>query len=350
MTFNPKGMATAIGSFPHKEATKACELILKSLPENPHWPQLPNMDFREQMEIQYCEGFPCVVIEEDKQRMYFNTAGDVTNDLEKFYENVANENYEYFKISPSFSRGIYEMEKFLGKIDRSKIKYFKSQITGPVTFGLSTVDENKRALFYNEIFRDVIIKGITMKAKWMVNKFRAFGIDQICFVDEPILTGFGSSTYVSVQKSDVVGTLGEVVEALHEDKILVGTHCCGNTEWNLLIDAGVDIISFDSFEFGDTIGYYPDKVNAYLKKGGVLAFGAVPTSEKIKNETAESLFTKLEHVVDNLTKKGIDKDLIWEKCLLTPSCGTGSLSIDLSEKILSDLSEVSKKVKSKYTK
>jgi hypothetical protein len=350
MSFNPKGMATAIGSFPHKEASKACDLIMKSIPEIPIWPQLPNMDFHEQMEIQYCEGFPCVVIEEEKQRMYFNIGGDIDAELAKFYEHVANEDYEYFKISPKYSRGIYEMEKYLNGIDRKNIKYFKSQITGPVTFGLSTVDENKKALFYNEIFRDVIIKGISMKAKWMVNKFRAFGLEQICFVDEPILTGFGSSTYVSVQKSDVVSCLGEVVETLHADNTLVGTHCCGNTEWNLLIDAGVDIISFDSFEFGDTIGYYPDQVNAFLKKGGVLAFGAVPTSDKIKNVTADNLFAKLEHVVEILTKKGIDKDLIWEKCLLTPSCGTGSLSVELSEKILTDLSEVSKKVKSKYSK
>jgi methionine synthase II (cobalamin-independent) len=350
MNFNPKGIATAIGSFPHKDAAKACELVLKYIPEMPIWPQLPNIDFKEQMEIQYCEGFPCVILDESKQRMYFNIGGDITNDLEKFFEHIASEDYDYFKISPSFSRGIYEMEKQLAGVDKNKTKYFKSQITGPVTFGLSTVDENKKALFYDDMFRDVIIKGITMKAKWLINKFRAFGQQQVCFVDEPILTGFGSSTYVSVQKDDVVNSLGEVVEALHADNALIGTHCCGNTEWNLLIDAGVDMISFDSFEFGETIGYYPEKVNEYLKKGGVLTFGAIPTSEKIRNETTDSLFTRLETVVENLSKKGIKKDLIWEKCLLTPSCGTGSLPIELSEKIMVHLSEVSEKVKNKYSK
>jgi hypothetical protein len=346
MSFNPHCKATAIGSSPHTNPEIACNLVLSTIPEIPIWPQLPNTDFREQMEIQYSEGFPCVIIDEIKQRMYFNTSGDVTNDLEKFYENVFNENLEYFKISPEFSRGIYQMEKKLSAADRSSIKYFKNQITGPVTFGLATVDENKRAIYYNEMFRDIVVKGITMKAKWLLNKFKKFGLDQICFVDEPILTGFGSSTYVGVNRNDVISCLSEVVEALHKENALIGTHCCGNTDWSIIMDAGVDIVNFDAYEYGETIGYYANETKAFLDKGGVLAWGIVPTSEKILHETPESLVRKLEQNVNNLAGKGIDKNLIWEKCLLTPSCGTGSLSVELSENVFNQLNTVSKLLQS----
>ena len=37
----------------------------------------------------------------------------------------------------------------------------------------------------------------------------------ICFIDEPILSAFGSSTYVSVKREDVVAHLKEVIEAVH---------------------------------------------------------------------------------------------------------------------------------------
>jgi hypothetical protein len=342
MNFDPHCKATAIGSFPHADPEIACDLVLSTIPEIPIWPQLPNTDFREQMEIQYSEGLPCVIIDEIKQRMYFDTSGDVTNELEKFYENVLNENLEYFKISREFSRGIYQMEKKLSEADRSSIKYFKSQITGPVTFGLATVDENKRAIYYNEIFRDVIVKGITMKARWLLNKFKSFGHDQICFVDEPILTGFGSSTYVGLHRNDIIACLNEVVEALHKEDALVGTHCCGNTDWSIIMDAGVDIVNFDAYEYGDTIGYYANETKAFLNKGGVLAWGIVPTSEKILHETPESLVRKLEQNINNLAGKGIDKNLIWEKCLLTPGCGTGSLSVELSENVFHQLNAVSR--------
>jgi len=342
MPFNPKCMATAIGSFPHQDTAVACNFILSTIPEIPVWPQLPKADFREQMEIQYSEGLPGVVLDKKKQRMFFDTSGDITSNLERFYENYVAENLDYFKISPEFSRGIYEMEKRLAEKDQTELKYFKSQVTGPITTGLGRVDENKRAIYYNDIFRDVIVKGMEMKARWLLQKFKFLGCNQICFIDEPILSGFGSSTYVSVQRPDVVNYLKDVIEAIHKEDGLAGIHCCGNTEWTILIDAGVDIISFDAYEFGETISYYSENVKTFLEKGGVLAWGIVPTSEKINQENPESLIKKLENVIENLANKGVDKNLIWERCLLTPSCGIGSLSVELSEKIFYQLSEVSK--------
>ncbi len=345
MTFFPKCLATGIGSFPDLDAGKVCDLILETIPEIPVWPQLSNANFREQMEIQYSEGLPCVVLDEAKSKMIIDTSGDPTSELEKFYENFVMENLDYFRISPEFSRGLYAMEEKLKAALPPSLLFFKHQVTGPITFGLATVDENKRAIYYNDVFRDTVVKGIIMKARWLLNRFKNFGFKQICFVDEPILSAFGSSTYVSLQKADVVEYLNEVVEAIHQEGALVGTHCCGNTEWPILIDAGVDIISFDAYEFGDTIGYYPEQVKGFLEKRGVIAWGIVPTSEKIKVETTGSLHKKLEERIDNLAEKGIDKDLIWDQCLLTPSCGTGSLSVELSNKIFQELSRLSQQLR-----
>ncbi|MBN2320784.1 MAG: hypothetical protein JXR49_17020 [Acidobacteria bacterium] len=345
MRFSPQGLATAIGSFPHREPEAACELILKHIPEIPIWPQLPNADFREQMEIQYSEGMPCVVVDEEKERIYFETGGDPTGELEKFYENVVEENLDYFRISPEYSRGLYHMEEKLSSMDLSSVQFLKCHVTGPLTFGLSKTDENKRSIYYNEIFRDVVVKGIALKARWLLQKFHPLGCRQICFVDEPIFSAFGSSTYVSLQRSDVVDCLGEVVEAIHKEGALAGAHCCGNTEWTILIDAGVDIMSFDAFGYGETIGYYADRIKDFLGNGGVLACGMVPTSEMIREQTPDSLVQKLDAFVKNLVSKGIDENLIVQQCLLTPSCGTGSLTVALAEEIFQKLSDVSRLIR-----
>ncbi|NOR15852.1 MAG: hypothetical protein GQ544_09115, partial [Candidatus Aminicenantes bacterium] len=320
----------------------ACDVILNSIPDIPIWPQLPNANFREEMEIQYSEGFPCVELDEAKQRMFFKTDVDITSDFEKFYENYLADNLDYFKITPEYSRGIYAMEQRLLENPPPSLQYFKSHVTGPMTVGLGRVDENKRAIYYNDMFRDLIIKGTEMKVRWVLNKFKFLGCPQICFIDEPILSAFGSSTYVSVQRPEVVEHLQECVAAVHKEGALAGIHCCGNTEWTILIDAGVDIISFDAYEYAESIAYYSDQTRSYLEKGGVLAWGIIPTSEKINQETPDSLVAKLKAGIDHLASKGINKELIWEKCLLTPSCGTGSLSVELSEKIFAQLSEVSR--------
>jgi methionine synthase II (cobalamin-independent) len=345
MSFNPNGLATAIGSLPHQDPEAACRVILDSIPEIPIWPQLPATDFRESMEIQYSEGLPGVVLDAAAGRMYFDTAADITAELEKFYENYMAENIDFFGISPAFSRGIYAMEKALAAGRRAGLHYFKNHVTGPMTIGLGRTDENKRAIYYNEMMRDVVIKGTEMKARWMLKKFRGLGVPQICFIDEPILSAFGSSTYVSVQRADVVRALGEVIAAVHKDGGLTGVHCCGNTEWTILIDAGTDVINFDAYDYGETIAFYPGQVQAFLEKGGVLAWGIVPTSAKIAAETPETLLAKLRAAVDHLAAKGIPKSLIWEKCLVTPSCGTGSLSVDLAERVFSHLGEVSRRLR-----
>jgi methionine synthase II (cobalamin-independent) len=297
------------------------------------------------MEIQYSEGLPGVVLDPAAGRMHFDTAADITAELEKFYENYMAENLEYFKISPAFSRGITAMEKALAAERPAGIRYFKNHVTGPMTVGLGRTDENKRAIYYNEMMRDVVVKGAEMKARWMLRKFQGLGVPEICFIDEPILSAFGSSTYVSVQRSDVVHDLAEVIAAVHKEGGLAGIHCCGNTEWTILIDAGTDVISFDAFDYGETIAYYPSQIRGYLEKGGVLAWGIVPTSVKIAAETPETLLAKLRSAVDNLAAKGIPKSLIWEKCLVTPSCGTGSLAVDLAERVFSHLGEVSRRLR-----
>jgi methionine synthase II (cobalamin-independent) len=195
------------------------------------------------------------------------------------------------------------------------------------------------------MMRDVVVKGTEMKARWMLRKFKGLGVPELCFIDEPILSAFGSSTYVSVQRSDVVHHLSEVIAAVHKEGGLAGIHCCGNTEWTILVDAGTDVISFDAFDYGETIAYYPGPIQGYLERGGVLAWGIVPTSAKIAAETPESLINRLHSAVDNLAAKGVPKSLIWEKCLVTPSCGTGSLPVDLAEKVFSHLGEVSRRLR-----
>ena len=134
------------------------------------------------------------------------------------------------------------------------------QTTGPISFGLTIVDENKRAIYYNPEFIDVVVKALAMKCRWQIRKFRPYAENMICFIDEPILSAFGSSTYVSVTRDDVVAKLGEVIEAVHAEGALAGVHCCGNTEWSILIDAGVDIVNFDAFDYGETIALYPEAV------------------------------------------------------------------------------------------
>jgi hypothetical protein len=265
------------------------------------------------MEVQYSEGIPRVVIDRAKERMYIDTTGDTSTDLAAFYEKYVAEDIDAFRITPEFSKGIYAMESALQAAGGTR-PFVKVQTTGPLSFGLTIVDENKRAIYYNAEFVDVVVKALAMKCRWQIRKFKKFAKDTICFIDEPILSAFGSSTYVSVTREDAVAKLNEVVEAVHAEGALAGVHCCGNTEWPILIDAGVDIVNFDAFDYGDTILLYANAMKDYLKAGKVMAFGIVPTnSAKIHAQTSDSLVAKF----------GSGHSVLWHRIVAGSRCRVG---------------------------
>jgi hypothetical protein len=355
MKLKPKFLATGIGSMPFENVEHAVDISLSRMKIAPFWPQLPKLDLNEQMEIQYSEGMPCIHIDREKRRMYFDTSGDYSERFAEFYESYmmamdpddGTGDCSAMAISPEFSKGIYALEKRLqGRSE--KLPFVKAQTTGPCSFALTIVDENKRAIYYNEEFRDVVIKALAMKCRWQIQKFQPFAERVICFVDEPILSGFGSSTYISVKRDDVVSYLSEMIEAIHTDNGIAGIHCCGNTEWSILIDAGVNLVNFDAFEFGETIAMYSDHVKTHLENGGVLAWGVVPTSTAIREQTVDTLKDHFEKMMDNLASKGIDKQLITEQAVITPSCGTGSMEPDDAEKVFELTAQLSVAMKEKY--
>jgi hypothetical protein len=353
MAIKPKFLATGIGSMPFADVEHAIDVSLTRMNEAPIWPQLPKFGLHEQMEIQYSEGMPNAVIDEAKHRMYFDTSKDYSEAFATFYESYmtameGDGDCSSMAISPAFSKGLYALENRL-KSKNIKLPFVKVQVTGPASFALTLVDENKRAIYYNEEFRDMIVKAIAMKARWQIQKFKPYTTQGIiCFIDEPILSAFGSSTYVSVKREDVVAILNEVITAVHMDGGIAGIHCCGNTEWSILIDAGVDMVNFDAFEFGETIAMYADAVKTHLARGGMLAWGVIPTSAKIREQSVDSLCKQLEKVMDHLASKGVDKKLIVEQAVVTPSCGTGSMDPSDAEKVFETLAGVSKAMKAKY--
>jgi hypothetical protein len=336
-------LATGIGSFPHAKAEDAVHLILKSIPEAPVWPQLPANGINEQMEAQYSEGLPRVVIDREKERMYIDTSGDYSLDLATFYENFLAENVEYFQITPAFSKGLYAMEAALKSAGGHR-PLVKLQTTGPLTFGLTIVDENKRAIYYNAEFMDAIVKGLAMKCRWQIRRFRSLAKNVLCFVDEPILSAFGSSTYMGVSREDVVAKLKEVIEAVQAEGALAGVHCCGNTEWTILIDAGTDVISFDAFNFAHTVALYPEAMKRHLEAGKVLAWGVVPTnSATLQSQTPASLLATFNEGVERLAKAAkTDRALVVQQAMITPSCGTGSLPVADSERAFDLLFRISR--------
>ena len=94
---------------------------------------------------------------------------------------------------------------------------------------------------------------------------------------------------------------------------------------------------------------YPDHVKRHLESGKALAWGVVPTSADVRDNTAETLIDHYEKMVDHLVEKsGLDRGLVYQQTLLTGSCGTGSMEVADAERVFQLTGELSKALRSKH--
>ena len=342
-----KFSATAIGSYPHNNVDDACDLILKTLPEIPCWPQLPERDMNEEMLVQYTEGLPFLKIDPVKKSVYIDMPEDNTDKLEEFYNNYMSEDPGLFALSDSHALGFSNMTRLLKEKKPEGLRAIKGQIVGPITLAGSLKDPEQIAMLHNPTLFDVIVKLLAMKACWQLDQYSEFGLPRIIFLDEPYLSSYGSA-FANLKKEQIVESLNEIFLAIHNRDSLSGIHCCGNTDWTMLMETGVDIINFDAFGYMDSMLMYRNEVRSFLERDGIIAWGIVPTTDSIKDVTIGDLMDKMTSAVDRLVDSGIDQKLIIENSLITPSCGTGTMPLEDAKKAMTLTHELTLKLKDKY--
>ena len=266
-------LACGIGSLPYSSPQEACNNVIKYLGEDiPFWPQLPKRDFKENMYVQYSQGLPGAVINQEKQTIHIDPQSpDYAIKVEALYEHYLAEDLDYFAISRDYAAGFYEfVHRPSSIVPRS---YIKGHTIGPISFGLTVTDQDKKASIYNPEFRDCMVKALAMKARWQARELRRTTDDRrqiIIFIDEPYLVSIGSS-FFNIKTEDVVGMLDEVIAAIHQEGAFAGIHCCGNTDWSIVLKTAIDILNYDAYNYPDSIFLYRQDLDGFLKRGGIIS-------------------------------------------------------------------------------
>jgi methionine synthase II (cobalamin-independent) len=189
-----------------------------------------------------------------------------------------------------------------------------------------------------------------MKCAWQARFLRETGLPVLIFIDEPALAGLGSSSFISIATADIAQDIDQAVQAIHGAGALAGVHVCANTEWEMLLTGNLDIISFDAYEFFDRFVTCRALIHAFLERGGIIAWGLVPTgkSELVEAESTDSLVARWEAQAAQLVSERWTLPALLGQTLITPSCGTGSLPLALAEKVLRMTGEVAATLRARY--
>jgi hypothetical protein len=277
MSLRAECKTTAMGIMPHANVDKAFALALSL--DVPFWPQLPNVSYHEDMYAQASQYFPGITIDAQNKKILFDTTRFV-QELAQYSERMANP--ETFSLTGSYS---VAYQRFLAH-DLAGFAAIRGQLIGPVSFGFKVTDEHNVPIIYNEDVRVLLADFIQRKINAQYRELQAKNANAFVWLDEPGLGWVfsGLSGYDDVRaKRDYADFLG----SLSGPKAL---HLCANVNLPYLLGLGTDVLSFDAYQLTLMPRAYAEPVAGFLRAGGTISWGIVPTDSTIlNNETPERL-------------------------------------------------------------
>ncbi len=335
---NPELIPTGIGSLPHCNPEAALDLVQACVPELPYWPQLPLRDPTEGMQRQFLAGLPGVVSEED---LMVNEEEAVAGAVPLYRAAMSGGGW----VLPSGSRA--SCLHAMTEREWAHARAVKGQIVGPVTLGMSLRDENRVPLLHSAQMRELLVHHLAMSAAMQWRHLGSTGRPVVLFFDEPYMSIYGTAQF-PLRDADILSMWQDMRAGL---RCTVGIHCCGATDWSLVAKGTFDILSFDAFDYSESLLAHSPEVAAFVEGGGVLAWGIIPSSDRIREFAAEDLVDmwveQAERLVDG--RSGLALADLASSSMVTPACGLGTLEISTAEEIFWRLSEVSHILRERFS-
>ncbi len=331
-------LTTAMAVMPHKNVDRALSLALSL--DIPFWPQLPRYNYYEDMYVQASEHFPGILLDMEKQTLRFSREKFMV-ELEACMNRF--DEPEYFDISDVYSV-VYK--RFLG-LDLSDRPAIRGQLEGPISFGFNVVDENDRPILFDDTVRPFMLEFMARRVNIQLTRLKKQNSNAFMFVDEPGLQFLFSAMagYGDQAARRDMETFFSMIERPR------GVHLCGNPDWDFLLAQDLDILSLDVYSNGEIFAAYAPAIKRFLDRGGVLVWGIVPTNfEPFEKENLDSLEDRLESLWSALSKKGIDREFLFSRSLLSPAtcCLVNPDGEKTVEAAFQTISTLSKRLREKH--
>ena len=231
------------------------------------------------MYAQASQNFPGIIVDLENERLSFNMAR-FEEELEEYFEK--RDYPETFALSQEYSVVYHQ---FLAQ-DLQSYPAIRGQVIGPVSFGFKVLDESLKPIIYNEEVRAILFDFIQKKVNLQYQELKQRNPKAFVWVDEPGL-GYVFSALSGYNDRQAKEDYWNFLQGLEGPK---GLHLCANVDLPYLLGLGVEILSFDAYQIEFMPREYADAVAEFLRSGGIISWGIVPTdSSVLAKETPETL-------------------------------------------------------------
>lgn len=331
-------LTTAMAVMPHTDVSRALEMALSL--DVPFWPQLPNYSYYEDMYVQAAEHFPGIILNVSERTLRFSMdrfAEELEETLARF------DDPDYFDISETYS-AVYHQFLALDLADRPAIR---GQLEGPISFGFNILDQDERPILFDDTVRPFMLEFMAKRLNVQLSRLKRMNPNAFMFVDEPGLQ-FLFSALAGYGDLKAKGDLDLFFSQVNRPR---GIHLCGNPDWDFLLNLDLDVLSMDIYTNAEIFSSYTVSIQRFLDKGGIIVWGIVPTGfETFSQEDPSSLIGRLEAVWNLLSKRGVDKDLLIARSMLSPAtcCLVNPDKEKTVERAFSSVNRMSRELRETY--
>jgi hypothetical protein len=314
----------------------AVALIKKYFPAIPHWPQFPRADTREYFTHQFLQlllDLDLLKVERETHAYFANDDPEWPERLAAFYDiylqasDGSEDALARLAFPPGAADGWYRFYQELEEQGTGEALFLKGQAVGLLSVGFQITDSEGRPAYYDRQLRDILLKQLCLQAAWQVRLLGRFGLPVLIFLDDPVLYSYGTSDRIGVTREEIVTELNEFASFIHSFGAYAGVHSCADLDWSMLLEAEIDIISFDAYQYAASFALFPELIQSFLERSGVVAWGLIPTSgDALAVENLASLQERMQRLLLELQRKKVDLKLVRSQSLVTPACGTGMLT------------------------
>ncbi|MDX6464332.1 MAG: hypothetical protein QOE55_8029 [Acidobacteriaceae bacterium] len=282
MPFVPAGAVTGIGSLPLTSVTSAIYSVAKFSPEIPFWPQLPRLSNREGVIGQGLGRVADLIEPRNEGYGYQVKQGRIDLLLEILHRSSG-------ELTPGNAAGFGAFEEALSSGLFKSALAVKGQIEGPITLSSYLFHDGRPFISDPALFAAVAFH-VSQMICWQIDRLKAAGLPVLLFVDEPALC-LEVPMANAVSEEQRVSALAVTLEDARVRGAYAGLHCCAARPFERMYRAEPDILSFDADEGLDL--FFADlHALDFVRRGGTVAYGIVPTRPGLNAADAASIFIR----------------------------------------------------------
>ena len=317
------GMTSGIGSLPHRDGDLAARVVCATM-AMPAIRDLPGRAAAEVMRAQAVVGLEGITLGQ-----YGAIAVDVSR--------IDTGNPVVTELSHDAFGGV---RSFLA-IAPGRVQRVKWQFVGPVTLGTTLV----RAGVPEHLAFEVAVAAVRSHVQHLLDAVDEAlpGVRQVVFIDEPLIGELTDPGFV-LAPDTAIDLISGALAAI-EPRAISGLHCCAGTDVASLLATGPQVLAVP---VTSSVAHAAGYLHQFLGRGGVVAWGAVPTDGPIST-TADRPWRRLTELWCQLQQRGCDPVQLRQQSMLTPECGLGLHSQQVAERVHRIVAEVGRRLRDPAT-